>query len=176
MITLLLIELAILLLISWASEYENDIGATLLAVGGVTAAFFFTGTNPIDFVRDNLTNIVFFVLGWFAIGAGWSILKWSMWTGSKKIQDEIRENWAIYNKTYPENTREDFNKNSYYNVTDLGKNYGKLVRWIVFWPASVLWSLTYRAVRKIANWVYDALERVFASIAKSQVDRALKDA
>lgn len=170
---LLVSELIILLLLAWATDAENDAGAVSLAIVGIVLAFFLTWTNPIDWFRDNFGNIMMGFVSWFVIGAAWSAWKWWRWFRSEDTVKLIKTEHEAWLKS--NGSEATFEDSSYYHPFMLLNNKDRIVRWIVFWPASLLWSLTYRLIRKTVLYVYDAMKAIYTKIAKREINRIISN-
>ena len=174
MFTLLIIELVLLFFLGATAESDNDIGSFLLTAAVVITALFFIPWNIdlIAVVQSNITSILFFVAAYFVVGAVWSVLKWTARLSSEEIQEKIRNEYKSW-KERSVGTDTKFEDSYFYSSGNLAKNKARIVRWIVWWPASVLWNLTYRFIRRLSLEVYKAISKLLQNITNHYVSKAV---
>jgi len=145
------------------------------------------------------------VIGYFVIGALYSILKWTSYIAcirrnyykmkcefldSKKIQYTER-NPSIPEKFKGEwisiiNSIQSFNSSLSYSEIDkvkmfannnlkASKHKGQIITWIIWWVWSAAWTLINDPVKRIANEIYIALSKAYEGIAKKMYGKIEND-
>lgn len=174
MITLFIIELVILILLSASTEKEQDLASAVLIFLGILAAFFLTWTNPIHWFVENINVVAVGFVGYFVVGAAWSVYKYWRWMESDTVRNEVsslKEYWAKISSGVPleEYVRREFSK----GIIG-GRSKEKISRWIVLWPASLTWALTFRLIDNAWKLVYETLKGVYSSIEKKVINRIIR--
>lgn len=180
MFTLLIIELIALFLIGAAAEANWDAPASFGTIIAVVLAFFLTSINPIEWVYLNINGILLGAVAWFVAGAAWSTFKWWRYTSSDDVQTQIKNEHASWKKhstsidgVFDPEKAGNFEDSSWFTSANVGKNKARLFRWIVWWPASLVWACTFRLVRWVGVKVYDVVKKIYIAITCAQVKRAL---
>lgn len=171
---LLILEVAIFFGIAAANDKEWDGFSAFLALIGIGLAFWFTGTNPIDWFGTNIGSILTGVVVWVAAGAATATFKWWTVLNSPEAQKNIKE---AYNNWFKKPYREEgdkFEESPDFREFTVLENAGNLIRWAVYWPMTLAWMASYRLVRWIGIKVFDALRNLYELILKLAVGRALK--
>jgi hypothetical protein len=169
---LIVVEVILFFLIAASVENEgNDFWAIAGTILATALAFFITSVNPIDWLHANFNNVLIGVVGWFAVGAGWSAFKWWRFFRQDTIAAAIKDAHDIWLKR--SEPKDPFGESYDFEPFRLTRNKARITRWIVFWPASVLWTCTYRLIRKVVAWVWDAMKAIYSSIAASETKRIL---
>lgn len=160
----LMVLLAIVLFLNGlAVEHEWDgtnVILTVLILVILWSALPITGETVVA-ALEGWPKVVFSVVGYLVLGAAWSTFKWFLRVNSDVSQAEIRENL----------------KKGYGTPLsiDVAYNKARLIRWIVWWPGSIVWNLTYKFVVRAGRFVYDLLASMFKGIADAAVRKASRD-
>jgi hypothetical protein len=128
--------------------------ATFLAIAVVAVLAVFGDFNPFVWIAHNPWEAVVWLIGYFAIGAAWSVGKWAFWLNKSKrrIQDLLADNPSrkLRDLAY------DFHRLKL--PTDfppkVGKYKSRIIGWITLWPASVAWTCLNDPVRWIGEQIY----------------------
>lgn len=150
-----------------AMEYENGglaflwlfLVILLLHMGGVINIIVLLFSSPL------ITLIT--ILGYFAIGTLWAMLKFKVYLMKKRI--EVNERLATrtalgrdFVAVYEENFSVRANKMH-------------IMRWATWWPFSMVWTIVRDFVRDVFEWIVtDILGKAFKSIAASEYAKVKK--
>lgn len=145
----------IILLFAWilitvAIEYGYQIRATFVVLAFFILYFFFGGKEVLSTILyDYIVNKPFFTLGWilsyFVLGTGWSIVKWALYVLRKRekaIEDIKRD--SIKYHTAPTPVRS----------PQVLENKNLIIGWMIYWPFSALWTLINDPVKRAFTWIY----------------------
>lgn len=175
------------ILIVWSLETENGAFATTTVVVGLLLWQFF---GDLEIQRIDIatiwTHVLYFALGYIICGAIWGVIKWNFFVGDRKEEyEEYKRNWlenhGVYNtNVVPDKLKNEFKNNlirsskwSIYkggttipNVVPLAQdNKARIVRWMAYWPWSILWSMLADVCRHIFRWVQSQLASMMNYIA-----------
>jgi hypothetical protein len=171
LILLLCVDFALLFLAGALDEYDNYLWPFILfiAVGGAT--LFLTGTGfftALDAVKANPLNVLYGLFAYAVIGAVWSIFKWWRYLHKDDIQARIKMDFDAW-KSRSENEGKPVSAfvTSPSNTVRASNSKPRIIGWIAYWPASLVWALTHDLLKWIADSVYDLLKRIYLAIADS---------
>ena len=156
----------------FVDDYEDDefgVGATITLI--VTALLlYFLGNKPhfhrvFSTVAGHPFGTVGMVLGYFVAGTVWAFVKWYFFL--LNIRDNLIKNDAI----------------STIRVPEASKYKSTILRWMTYWPFSMLWTLIHDPVRRAFRWIYGRVatilqamsDKVFAPLVKEREDRAYEE-
>lgn len=185
------------ILFIWSLEEEWY--GLLISISIISAALFgLFGQLPdvIKFLYMNPLVAIEGIIGYFVIGALYSILKWTSYIScirrnyykmkcefldSKKIQyternpsipENFKREWiSIIDSNQPFHnslsySEEDKVKMFAKNDLKASKHKGQITIWIIWWVWSAAWTLINDPVKRIANEIYIALSKVYEGIVK----------
>lgn len=162
----------------WATEAEEGGSAFFAAIFisilgilkfGSFAAFF-------EYIKDNPLSIVLLIILYTVIGTVWSAFKWFLFVRdeAKTLNDEI-------SKKGRQQVANDRQKGHWENPTISSKDIldsnfvllspkvkehkEKITTWIMLWVPSVLWFLLNDPIRRLANWIYDRMQKAYQTIS-----------
>ena len=172
------------------SESDHNIMAGAALVAFLASINFF---NPL-MISFTFTSIIMWGAIYFALGGGWSFIKWFSYLKQKadsfehykakwikKFNDRNPDNeYDLSTKTNIKDTlgaeaahnfREYLHEKGYlsYQASDIfpsaKNNKEKLVTWILYWPTSLFWTILNDPLVRLANWIYDRFGNVYTAIA-----------
>lgn len=171
-------------LIIWALEEENGLWATVVFVASILLMTFF-GTMPtLDWFLAHQWTILTAIGAYFIAGAVWGYaIKWYFFCIAKREKyEDIKRHWLRNmgypnEKTIPASMKDKWAEEIKRNHSDYfywGPNREKIIqietrywdhkartlRWAVYWPWSVLWSIFDDVIRNI----FRHLQRFFSGI------------
>jgi hypothetical protein len=133
-------------------DHDDGVGAT-----GSLALFFvllhrFGDIKAISFVMANPYRILGWLALYFALGTLWSFAKW--WFHCRAQRD-------LYNE-YKKDNRGKFNLPHKPSAAD---SKDMILRWMTFWPWSMIWTLINDPIKKAFREIYSKLQTQFQKIA-----------
>jgi hypothetical protein len=181
------------IVILWATvEWERGLLGFLSIVGYLLVLQFVFGVDVLQWVFTHPFYLLGMIALYFPMGAAWSACRWywyatdqlspyidarTKWLISKKetkfdkVPEHLREEWVKYVEGH--NYTEDRRPLSSACKPPLVRDHkGRIMRWIGYWPISLLsWTcndMVRRFVRmiydSIANWLQGIANKVFAQI------------
>ena len=110
-------------------------------------------TNLWSMVTTHIWQTILLVLGYFAAGTVYSILKWALYV--KDGKQRILDSGA---KFYADKWTPDYHK-------------AKITHWMIYWPISGIWTIISNPVVKLFNRIFNSIKVVYQNIS----DRIMKD-
>jgi hypothetical protein len=172
------ISLAAVIALVVCEATESPVAAAFSIIVAILGLQFLADVNIFGYVVDHPLSVLQYVAGYFTLGAAWGIAKW--WMFALKMRDMFREyKEEFYTKhnlahrsTVSSSLKKDWETgwNNYpYSLNDFPPKASKykvrIVRWIAYWPPSVLWSIFNDLFEKIARAVYETIARSLQSIS-----------
>jgi hypothetical protein len=129
-----------------------------------------------SWVKLHYVDLLLFSIGYFFVGAGWSVFKWFRYVKEElKKYRELKERFLNAKKVtgtgtvIPKELLKDWEMEL--NAKDWppspSKHKDKLVRWIMVWPVSLVWAL----VEDFFVWLGDKLYSLIGKLYKGISDR-----
>jgi hypothetical protein len=180
MLLALFIIIGALILGSIFSNVNLDVLAAFVVAGGLILLWpigWHEGWDVISFISSNLFNIIIGIVAWFIVGGLWAMFKWWAYLHDPDTQTKIKEAHNDYLRLKEKNAgfiKETFLSDQSSSSFRPGKNKARITRWIVWWPTSVMWSMTYCLITRLSSWIYDWIVSVLNKITSSEVERAIK--
>jgi hypothetical protein len=173
---LILIEILVLFVFI---EHENGWGATISFLLCLALLQWAGNANIIDFATESPLKLLALVIVYFGLGTVWGVIKW--WIFCKDRVDRFRdfkEEFLVSKGLDPNSAmspelktelKERLDRDRY-DEDNLGKparvrdNKGNLIRWMSFWPISMVWSLCNDFIKKvfkqIVQWMTTFLQNM----------------
>ena len=179
----LLISIELIVLFAFIAN-ESGTGAALSVFTLCTFLYLFGGVNIVAYVGAHPLESVGWIAGYLVLGVGWAVLKWYFFVKerlreykklrvefltthkqdiTKPVPEELKEKWVDCL------TRQGWARYGDWKVFEGGKrlvriipqasrNKARIMRWIAWWPVSLVWSV-------ISDWVVEILQRIYERIA-----------
>ena len=172
------------LMIFWTEDDSNFFASLLLAAFIWTTA----SVNGFSILANPMLWLKLAAL-YFAIGTGWSFLKWFSYVlgirrSLRKLKEaylksnpsvELQDNGQFFDEDFG-NFAAYLRDNSYihygYSVDTradvnptMADNLRKLVRWIVWWPFSAFWTILNDPIRRLAEFIVRRLRTAYDGIS-----------
>jgi len=174
----------------WVSETESNVVGTIVTV---LLAWGFLSYN--DF-NVSVAAIIITILTYVATGAVWSVVKWMSfvrkhvakfvtfkreWIRSNKRKYPALANASVetdfatlndniddINRAFIADCREHFRYESRSGdiIPTPATNKNRITTWIIWWPASMIWTLIDDPFMRLVNWVIDELGNLYTNIAQ----------
>ena len=170
------------------SEHENNIISAIL----VALFVWIMESNGSFSLFHNPWELARWVLLYFAVGAGWSVVKWFSFVN--KRGDEFAELKIKWLKRYNDRTADEY-KLPVANSTDIPatelQNFVKFLKdmdyidykykdivpdwknckekittWILWWPTSAIWTIINDPLVRFARWIYKKLGGVYEAVSR----------
>lgn len=171
-------------------EVERIGYAALALIGGLFAMAYWGDFNIITYASENPQMLAAMVGGYFAGGTTWCFIKW--WFHLRNCRDEdlgfkntFLEKNGVHGGRVPPELKDDwkavcasrFNylssrggpENGYAPM--VSKNKARLMRWMMFWPWSFLWTMINDPIKKVFKWIYRSIQGTLQGMS----DRAYSD-
>lgn len=168
-----LLVLEVIILFAFV-EYENGVGATISLIIFACCLQWLGDVDLLGFVFGNPLQLFICVASYFFIGAIWGTIKWWIFCRDRLEEyHELKEEFLI-SKGLPAGTKvmpqehkvewkrklENYRGYAFRNVGNLSeaprvkRNKIRIVRWMSFWPVSMIWSIINDFVKRIFKSIY----------------------
>ena len=173
-------------------ENENGIGATISMIVFGCCLQFFGNVDFFNYMIENPLSIAIVVASYFLLGAIWGCVKWwifcrDRWEeylemkedflrskglppGTKVIPDEHKLEWTRKLKEHGS-----YRGRTLAQSPRVRDNKGKILRWMSFWPVSLIWSLINDFVKRIFKTIYQKIAGFLQRIADNMFAGANED-
>jgi hypothetical protein len=162
-------------------ENENGIGATVSLIIFGCLLQFCGNVDLIGFVMSNPLSILAVVGAYFALGAFWGAVKWWIFCrdrkeeyddakaeflaakghpGAKVVPVELRAEWKelLEGRAYSRGR-------TLADTPRVRDNKARVMRWMTFWPVSLIWSLINDFVKRVFRTIYQKIAGILQQIA-----------
>lgn len=176
------------ILIIWSLEEEHGAWATTAVVGTILLWQFFGDLQLQDISFGSIWDILGLVAGYVGVGITWGVIKWIFFVGKKKEEyEDLKREWledqGVYGtKVVPDKLKKEFkyylSKNPNWIETRgakvlnikprAHKNKSRIIRWMAYWPWSMLWSLLDDVWHKIFRWAQSRVSHLMNAISDWQ--------
>jgi hypothetical protein len=166
-------------------EYENGVGATVSLIIFACALQWCGDVNLVGFIFDNPLKLLAMVAAYFLLGGVWGTIKW--WIFSKdrlEEYEELRDDF-LRNKNLPAGTavpqqfrrewKEKLERHRGHGRYGHGRtlaeaprardNKSRIMRWMSFWPVSMLWSFLDDFVKRVFKTIYHRISNFLQRIS-----------
>jgi hypothetical protein len=170
---------------------ENGILATVSLASTVALLNVFGSVPIVNYFFANIGTTLLYVAVYFVAGTIWSIVKWySYVTDQRERYDDLKSAFLKKNQLsgsgIPGDMRSDWERTLQFGHDDggcsvghceclgrpLASNHKKdILRWMAYWPFSLLWTVAFNWVWKIFNKIYQHIQNLLQSIS----DRKFRD-
>src|SRR5262245_3868069 len=158
---LLAAEAALLIaLIEWGKG-----GLATLSLVGVLALLQFMGdANLLSYANHHPLLLVFGVVGYFAVGTVWAVMRWWLYVHEHRIRyDEAKAEFCDDRRldgTIPAHLQEDWleylsNRRRKVEIRPRARQHkNSILTWMAYWPWSMFWTILNDPVRKACRFIY----------------------
>ncbi len=179
-----LIVVEVLLLFLFV-EWENGFGATLSVLIFAAALQWCGDVDFISYVFANPLRLLAVVVAYFLSGGVWGTVKW--WIFAKDCLEEyeerrdefLRDKGLVAGVVVPPQFRKEWrdtlNRDRGYSRLHSGRtlaeaprardNKSSIMRWMSFWPISMLWSFLDDFVKRVFKTIYQRIHNFLQRIA-----------
>lgn len=155
---------------------DNDRGllATVALLAFVAALVLFGDFNPFPWLMRHPWAGVLLILAYFAIGAGWAIVKWWFYcTDMARKYREARfrflEQNGVQGDAIPDHLREKWRENSRFSdrgPPNVRQNKSRIMLWMTYWPFSMFWTLLNDPIRRVFRHIYEYISGILHRISE----------
>ena len=163
-------------------EYENGVGATISVLIFGAALQWFGDVDIIGYILSNPLRLLAVVASYFLLGAIWGTAKWWIHVRDRLEEyEELRDEY-LRSKGLPPGTnvpaqfrrewKEKLERNRSYrdsrtlaDVPRARDNKARIMRWMSFWPVSLLWSFLDDFVKRVFRSIYYRIANMLQRIA-----------
>lgn len=165
-------------------EYEKPGWATLSLIVTFVLLAFLGNFNILNQAMAHPVLTVLFVLGYFALGTLWSVVKWWFYVHNRaeKLKEIQADYFAIkgYNPNYKMSSEEkqkflSGHPNGWfrgYEALDFAtrplarENKSRILTWMIYFPWSAIWTLINDPVKKLFKMIFLKIQSIFEGISK----------
>lgn len=175
--------MSVLIIVSLEAEFVG--GAIFAVLAGLSAFVVFehglsipSFSDVVHWINQYSLTLAFYVLGYSAIGAGWSAAKWFFYIHNRDDEytankDSYLKEWDNIQKMVTEKgwtssytSFADFVQKKYKFPPDYKTMKSTIVIWIAYWPWSGFWTMINDPVRRLCHLIYKCLGGVYGAITK----------
>lgn len=200
----LVVILASILIVAFL-ENDNAGNATILAIGSILALIFLGNTEIFSWVAVHPLLLILYSVGYIVVGALYGLLKWYLLLHDRADRYlEVRTSWlenaikrdssklpaklcrqaltAVVLTGAVKKTWKNYIQQEYYGepITkpSVGRNKGRILSWMTYWPLSGLWTLINDPIRRIFRWLYRRISTILIHMADkifADIDADMED-
>jgi hypothetical protein len=160
-------------------EYENGVGATVSLIIFACCLQWLGDVNLIGFVVANPLKLLAVVAAYFVLGGAWGAVKWWILIGDRLHEyKELKEEFLVARglpagtKVVPAERKAEWKEKLEHHrdysrggglLSDAPRvrsNKGRILRWMTFWPVSLIWSIINDFVKRIFRSIYHRIAGV----------------
>jgi hypothetical protein len=170
---LLVLDLIILFGIGAAVEHEQPFISALATVVFAGILFWLFQIDPVKAISTYYGHVILGFVGWFLAGAVTAFVKWGFYIRRPEHEETVKQAYDTWTQVVERDGLEAWGPFEKYsrNPFKLDKNIGRIMHWIVFWPATILWALTYRLVERVATGIYNSIKGALVSMANARINK-----
>ncbi len=184
-------------LVSWLTDEDRPVAATLVALGTIAAILFVKDVNPIDWVANNPVNATLAIPAYLFAGTAWGVFKWRLFFGAiyrraaelRREYDAMVANFEAIDITMTRKSAPDTWKDfllrkgfKYALPIQVADHKARVIGWMMWWPASFVWTLLNDPVRRAFKTIYYRIsttlqrmsDRHFQSVSQGWNTEAVK--
>ena len=171
-------------------EYENGMGATISLVAFAAALQWCGDVDLIGYVFANPIKLGAVIAAYFLLGAIWGTAKWWIFARDRleeyqELKDEFLRNKGLEpGQTVPSQHRAEWKEKLERNRSH--GNYGRtladtprvrdnkarILRWMSFWPVSMLWSFLDDFIKRVFKTIYYRIANLLQRISDNMYAKA----
>lgn len=169
------------ILLLWTIDRDQWIWAGIDIAAILLMLQFFSNIQPLTWIGSHPFETAVLAVSYLAFGVAWSFGKWWFFVSAaarwaKEALDQKRANERERRGVSATNqpqlhsyTLKDLPYNDYYRSfpPNAGEHKGRIIGWIVYWPASALWTLINDPVRRFLEWLFRNLRETFQNMSNS---------
>ena len=149
-------------------------GLTLALILYLLGLQFFGGVDIFNFVKSNTLDFSLWVVAYLVAGTAWSVGKWTLFVFDRKEQflklkdDFYGQNNLIIGTNIPANLKEKWVRwlsGSGDFPPKASKNKYRITRWMLYWPASLLWTMLNDFLHRVFNAIYNLISNFLQAIS-----------
>jgi hypothetical protein len=169
-------------------EVEQWGWATLILIATVVGCHFLTPFDPLAFIKTQGPFTVVYVLGYLAVGVGWSFVKWFSYLrafrdsfreqkesfckdksldASQPIPDKYLDAFKEYLRSHARYTTD---RKTYDQLLSLERprsinNKSRITAWMAYWPCSAIGTLLNDPVRRLFNFLFSQFKALYQKLS-----------
>lgn len=134
---------------------------------GLAFAYFEFGGAVTSFITTHPYELIGGIVGWFAIGAAWSVFMWTRL--NIVLLDKWNEYCALANQMKAKPSKSEFLRSIKNKVHSwrprASEEKLRITSWIAYWPISMLLWVLKDPITRIVNWVFKKMTGVYGRIS-----------
>ncbi len=160
---------------------DDGVKATFTLVLGALFLQFIAKYDLVTFAKEQPLALLLYGGLYVVLGLAWSVIKWAFYVkAQRRTYDRIRKefctargigqgdfgptqkrDWAAYLKSHYTDGEKTFKHHSSSDATiiipDVTENKAAIIRWMTYWPFSMLYTLLNDPVRRLFERVYESV-------------------
>lgn len=176
----MVLDTAVLVIVVITALIENESGAwaTLLSIAVVVVASIIFKFSILAAIKLHPGLFLTYIAGYLVIGIAWSLAKWYLFLRKKLV--EYRTDKALFMKkigvTFLSPEENSKFMTGYYEIPTAANHKSDLIRWVSYWPFSVLGTLLHDFVYNLYEHIYGYLQGTYQRISDMMFKEVKKDA
>ncbi len=131
---------------------EKGAWATISVLLFVALSHFVAGVDVVGMVTNNWLSIIFYSIAYLVVGSVWSFAKWFFYLRGRRTDFLERKKW---------------DKSAKIDIPQASDNKSRIIRWLSYWPVSIVWTLIDDFITKIFTEIYNTFSGYYQKIADS---------
>ena len=154
----------------WTLDHEDDdfgFGiSTILLIAILLSFEFFSENKPFTYLWDHPWIAIEIFLGYFVIGAIWSIVKWwfSETNRFQLTKERFIEHHSIKGTNIPPEYMDRWDVYMTHAKTDPSRHKTRFLSWITYWPWSLIWTMINDPLKRLVKRIYQELLGTYQKI------------
>lgn len=161
---------------------DDGVKATVTLILGALFLQFIAKYDLVTFAKEQPFTLLLYGGLYVVLGLAWSVIKWAVYVkAQRRSYDRIRREfctsrrihqgdnftpgekkaWAEHLRSHYSDGRKTFKHYSSSDATiiipDVTENKAAIIRWMTYWPFSMLYTLLNDPVRRLFEWVYESV-------------------
>lgn len=184
-----LISGAWIVAVFWCVETSSLWGSGIWTILYLVFLQIFVKVNMLDYAMRHPLHALLYVLGYIALGFGWSFIKW--WLYVNKQADNYKEKRADWlegqkesreskgqkieglenitlDTPVPEKFMDEWKRSIGYgwSMPRVHENKSKISIWVIYWPVSMIWSVINDFIKRFVKTIIMKIRVIYDGITK----------
>lgn len=142
---------------------ETGLGAFVVLGIGFLIYQLLSLANPMGMVTANWGTVVYLFAIYFLVGIPWSVIKWYFYLLNKR--DAVKAKYDLSSSRNAKSFKQ-WATDTGYQIPTAYHNKARIIRWMAYWPFSLVWTLVNDPIRRIWNAVYHWLSDIYDALSR----------
>jgi hypothetical protein len=154
---------------------DDGVKATVTLVLGALFLQFIAKFDIASIAKAHPLALLYYALLYVALGLVWSVIKWHSYVGARRrIYDDLRKKFCANNSISEDFTPQqkklwlnelNYKFGSTAVIPNVDDNKKAIIRWMTYWPFSLLFTLLNDPVRRFFEWIFRNIKAWFQRMA-----------